>query len=114
MGKTYFNDPRAANPVADLDGDGHSNYAEFIAGSNPLDAGSVFKMVGLQATIQSNETRVIIRWASFEGMTYSIWSATFVGVGVLGGGEYCCDTPVNTFSGTFGITNGFFRLGVAR
>src|SRR5205085_3159085 len=32
----YFGSPTAASPTADADGDGMSNYAEFVAGTNPL------------------------------------------------------------------------------
>ena len=113
--KLYFNDPRAANPLADADGDGQSNYAEFIAGSNPTDANSVFKVLALQATLQTNGTHVVIRWASFEGMTYSIWSATRAqGPDSLVGANIPATPPANTFIGTFGGTNGFFRVGAAR
>jgi hypothetical protein len=113
--KLYFNDARAANPVADVDGDGHSNYAEFIAGSNPLDANSVFKILGLQATFQTNRTHITIQWASFEGMTYSIWSATFAqGQGAMVASNIAATPPFNRFSASFSNTNGFFRLGVGR
>jgi len=33
----YFGSPTAASPTADDDGDGMSNYAEFVAGTNPTD-----------------------------------------------------------------------------
>jgi hypothetical protein len=105
--KLYFNDPRAANTLA--------NYAEYLAGSNPLDASSIFKVVGLQATLQTNGTHVVIRWASFEGMTYSVWSATLVqGPSVLAATNIAATPPMNTFTATLANTNGFFRVGAAR
>ncbi len=113
--KLYFNDPRAANPLADADGDGQSNNAEFMAGSNPLDAHSVFKVESLQATRQTNGTQIVIRWASFEGSTYSIWSATKAqGPYSVAAINITATPPVNTFSGTLSVTNGFFRVGAAR
>ena len=113
--KLYFNDPRTANPVVDTDDDGITNRDEFLAGSSPVDASSVFKIVGLQTTIQTNGTHVVIRWASFEGMTYSIWRATHVqGQDSLVTANIPATPPVNTFEGTFGSTNGFFRVGATR
>lgn len=113
--KLYFNDPRAADPLADTDGDGRSNDAEFIAGSNPLDTNSAFRIAGMQAVRETNGTMVTIRWASFEGSTYSIWSATIVQ------GPYSvlvtnipATPPLNTFMITVIGTNDFFRIGVAR
>lgn len=113
--KLYFNDPRTANPLSDTDGDGQLNYAEFLAGSNPLDPHSVFRIEGYQATRQTNGMHVVIRWASFEGSTYSIWSATLVQCPYsLVATNIAATPPVNTFSGTLASSNGFFRVGAAR
>jgi hypothetical protein len=113
--KLYFNDPRAADPLADADGDGQSNHAEFLAGSNPLDANSAFRITGMQAVWQTNGTQIVIRWASFEGSTYSIWSATVVqGPYSMIATNIAATPPLNTFSGTTTGSNGFLRVGVAR
>lgn len=113
--KLYFNDARAANPLADTDGDGHSNFAEFNTGSNPLDANSVLKIVGLQATVQTNGTQILIRWASFEGSTYSIWRATVVqGPYSVVATNIAATPPLNTFTGAIASTNGLFRVGATR
>lgn len=113
--KLYFNDPRTANPLADPDGDGHSNQAEFIAGSNPLDATSIFRIVGHEASRSTNGTHIVIRWASFDGSTYSIWSAT------TAHGQYTVATtnvsatpPINTYIGIVAGSNQFFRVRTAR
>lgn len=113
--KLYFNDPRAADSLTDSDGDGHSNVAEFMAGSNPLDAHSVFRIEGYQAMRQTIGTQIVIRWASFAGSTYSIWSATLVqGPYLLIATDITATPPLNTFSGIVSSTNGFFRVGAAR
>lgn len=113
--KLYFNDPRAANPLADTDGDGHSNYAEFIAGSNPLDSNSMFRITGMQGVWQTNGTQIVIRWASFGGNTYSIWSAAVAqGPYSMIATNIAATPPVNAATNMLQISNVFFRIGVAR
>lgn len=113
--KLYFSDPRVANPLADDDGDGQSNAAEFAAGSNPRDANSVFRIESVQAVRLTNGTQVVIRWASFEGATYSIWSANVVqGPYAAIAAGLPATPPMNTFNGILSGTNGFVRLRVDR
>ena len=91
------------------------NYAEFMAGSNPLDAHSVFRIEGYQAMRQTIGTQIVIRWASFAGSTYSIWSATFVdGPYLLIATDISATPPFNTLNQIVSSTNGFFRVGAAR
>lgn len=52
----------------DPDGDGMANLAEFLAGTNPLDARSVFKITGPLRT--SNEVRLL--WATRANKTYQL------------------------------------------
>ncbi|HYG33264.1 MAG TPA: hypothetical protein VEC99_00680 [Clostridia bacterium] len=73
--KLYFNDPRGTLALVDADGDGLSNLAEFLAGSDPLDPQSVFRIVQLETKREAQGVRVSVRWASFEGGVYSIWVA---------------------------------------
>lgn len=113
--KLYFNDPRAALATADPDGDGHSNYAEFLSGSNPLDAQSVFRITEMQTMRQTNGTAVTIRWASFDGGNYSIWSATVAeGPYSVIATNIAATPPVNTVSNLLLGSSAFFRIGVAR
>jgi hypothetical protein len=113
--KLYFNDPRVANPLADPDGDGVSNYDEYLAGSNPLDAHSTFKITGFATALQTNGTAITIRWASFEGGKYSIWAATAVkGPYSVVAANIDATPPLNLFGGVVGSSNAFFRVGVSR
>jgi hypothetical protein len=61
----------------DPDGDGMSNLAEFLAGTNPLDANSVFKITG--AVRASNEVQVL--WATRTNKTYQLQQSDELGNG---------------------------------
>ena len=55
----------------DSDGDGMSNYKEFLAGTDPTDGNSVLK-VRLQATPQG----LFLNWNSHPGLMYQVWSSS--------------------------------------
>ena len=57
----------------DSDGDGMSDYAEFIAGTNPTNAAS--KLVFLGATLQTNKL-VQLEWAAIPGRLYQVQTST--------------------------------------
>ena len=57
----------------DSDGDGMSDYAEFIAGTNPTNAAS--KLVFLSVTAQSNRF-VQLQWAAIPGRIYQLQTLT--------------------------------------
>ncbi|MDB6057477.1 MAG: hypothetical protein JWO95_1321, partial [Verrucomicrobiales bacterium] len=57
------------NPNADDDGDGQSNYAEYIAGTNPKDATSALKII---SSACDAEGHVTITWTSVGGTQYRI------------------------------------------
>ncbi|MGA2866861.1 MAG: S8 family serine peptidase [Verrucomicrobiota bacterium] len=57
----------------DTDGDGMSDYAEFIAGTNPTNAAS--KLIFLAATLQTNDL-VQFQWAAIPGRIYQVQTST--------------------------------------
>ena len=57
----------------DTDGDGMSDYAEFIAGTNPTNAAS--KLAFLSVTVQSNRF-VQLQWAAIPGRAYQLQTLT--------------------------------------
>jgi subtilisin family serine protease len=59
--------------LTDTDGDGMTDYAEFIAGTNPTNAAS--KLVFLSVTVQSNRF-VQMQWAAVPGRVYQVESST--------------------------------------
>ncbi len=56
----------------DSDGDGMSDYAEFIAGTNPTNAAS--KLIFLSVTVQPDQT-VQLQWAATPGRLYQVESS---------------------------------------
>jgi hypothetical protein len=61
------------NLATDSDGDGMSDYAEFIAGTDPTNAAS--KLVLLSATTLTNRM-VQLEWASIPGRLYQVYRTT--------------------------------------
>ena len=55
-------------PDADFDGDGKTNYDEYVAGTIPTDAQSIFKV----QEVFSNGSRAGLRWHAAEGRTYRV------------------------------------------
>jgi glucose/arabinose dehydrogenase len=89
------------DPNADPDHDGMSNYAEFWAGTDPLNAGSVLR---IESPLQISGGQPQIRWPTVVGKTYVVqystdlvsWNA--VGTPVQGDGSVATVTGASTVS----------------
>jgi hypothetical protein len=57
------------DPNGDYDRDGMSNTAEDLAGTNPLDANSLLRILNLA---DGN----LLTWSSVSGKTYRVWATT--------------------------------------
>jgi T5SS/PEP-CTERM-associated repeat protein len=57
----------------DKDGDGATNYAEYVAGTNPTNAASLFRLTILAG--QDDQT-VTLEFDSAEGITHEVWYAS--------------------------------------
>ncbi|MGP8198824.1 MAG: hypothetical protein ACLQU4_04905 [Limisphaerales bacterium] len=68
---TVSNALSAAN--ADPDGDGASNWAEYVAGTNPLDSTSVFQ---LQPGGSSSSSSFTLQWPSVVNKSYTVQSSS--------------------------------------
>jgi hypothetical protein len=65
----YFGDSWPA-PTFDSDGDGASNYAEFLAGTNPTNSSSALR-VRLERTAQG----MFLNWNTEPGLIYQVQSS---------------------------------------
>ncbi|MDF7808736.1 S8 family serine peptidase [Pontiellaceae bacterium B12219] len=65
----YFSSLTGAVASADLDDDGSSNYSEYIAGTLPNNADSVFQITTHDF---SSSSGTIINWSTVEGRVYSV------------------------------------------
>jgi hypothetical protein len=103
-------DPRAGADL-DPDGDGTSNMNEFLAGTDPLDAGSAMRVLSLERESAS----ATIRWSSIPGKVYQVewcelldgtWSESLPGSRVL------AENEVTIFNDptTGGINRRFYRV----
>jgi len=89
---------------ADPDGDGASNWQEFVAGTNPLDATSVFQFLpGLSAS----GSGFTLQWPSVVNKTYSVQSSsstdgnwTTVASGLIGNSQFLQWADTNASAST--------------
>ncbi len=108
----YFGSPTAASPTADDDGDGMSNYAEFVAGTNPKDPTDRLA----PTSVTSDGTTVTLTFRSVALKRYQLeyaadivspaWTSLGNLVAASSSSLTIADTP-----GT-GVTTRFYRLRV--
>lgn len=68
------------NPNYDADGDGQSNGAELLAGTDPLDPLSVFEMTGV---VQTNGNSIRVDWTTVGGHSYVVQTNGDLGSGTF-------------------------------
>lgn len=67
----YFSSADDYGALDDPDHDGSDNYSEFIAGTLPNNAGSVFSVTGQSAELPAG-TPFTLSWSTVEGRVYSV------------------------------------------
>lgn len=72
-----FNPASAGDAGADADGDGRTNLHEFVAGTDPKSASSLFTIHSFQRPVTGNAATVT--WSSVPGKRYQIQKSTSLG-----------------------------------
>jgi hypothetical protein len=101
----------------DSDGDGMNNWQEYVAGTNPTNASSVFQITGAQVTA---DAQFILRWSSVSNRLYDVSHATNLAAGagafmaLPGGTNLPATPPQNTWTDSLSRATGptFYRISV--
>src|SRR6266404_494284 len=99
----YFGTLTGTDPNADPDQDGANNRAEWLAGTNPLQTSSAFRILSVQRTNQD----VRITWNTVGGHNYTLQNAPGLG----GGATNFTDLSAISVDGTNEGTTNFLHLG---
>ena len=106
----YFGQLTGTDPNADPDHDGEDNLAEFLAGTNPTNALSVFKLNNPSAT----QPRYTIQWQSVTNHYYNVLRYTnlLTGPGTFVQTNIAATPPLNLFTDAppANAKNVFYRL----
>lgn len=98
------------NPNADSDGDGVSNYLEYLGGTDPTDRHSLLTMTNIQPDPQAG---IVISWQSAPSKTYSILRSSSLAQGFIPLQTHIPATaPLNSFRDptATGIGPYFYRV----
>lgn len=110
--RVHFGGLGIACPTCDFDHDGATDWQEYVAGTDPTDANSVFKVVDLQ---QPGNGETVLRWTSVAGKSYAIEKSTDLTAGFY---ELVADVlatpPLNTYTDVNppGASGVFYRIRV--
>jgi subtilisin family serine protease len=109
----YFGHLTGSDPNADPDHDGMNNLAEWIAGTNPTNAASVFRLRLVSAT---NANNIVVSWPSVAGRNYWLIRSTNLPAGFnsVVSSNIAATAPTNTLSDTTVLPGNsrFYRVGV--
>jgi hypothetical protein len=107
----YFGRLTGTDPNADPDGDGASNLAEWLAGTNPTNATSCFRLA-IPNTSPTNG--FVVQWPSVAGKFYRVQRATnlLTGFNTLVQTNIAATPPTNTMVDTVILQGNaqFYRL----
>jgi subtilisin family serine protease len=109
----YFGHLTGTAPNADPDHDGMNNLAEWIAGTNPTNSASVFRLTLVSAT---NANNIVVSWPSVAGRNYWLIRSTNLPTGFnsVVSSNIAATAPTNTLTDTTVLTGNsrYYRVGV--
>jgi len=98
----------------DFDGDGMTNWAEYIAGTDPTDAASFFAFT--KVVHMGQTTRDALEWYSASNRVYSIYGSPALSVNAVDysliASNIVCTPPRNVFTNTTMPSARFYRVQV--
>lgn len=101
-------DPLATGPNADPDHDGASNYAEYIAGTNPRDPNDVLK-----AALHVGNGALSLEWPGKTNRRYNVLQADNLdGSFGVWSNDIAPTPPLNRISLPLDANSGFYRVQV--
>jgi hypothetical protein len=97
--------------ATDADGDGQPNLAEYLAGTNPQAAASVFAIQSITTTAAD---QITLTWPGVSGRSYQVWSSPDLGDWTAVGPVIPCAAtgPLSANVPTAGASRLFFKLSV--
>jgi hypothetical protein len=104
--QAHFGNSLSAWPstAADTDGDGMSNWQEFLAGTNPTNAGSALMM-----SLQKSNQGFFLNWNTTPGQTYQVqMTANFASWSNVGSPRFAAGTSDSIYVGMG--TVGYYRV----
>jgi hypothetical protein len=101
----------------DADSDGMNNWQEYRSGTNPTNAGSVFRIISGQMI---SSTQFVVRWSSVSNRLYDVSRATNLATGggaflpLTGATNLTATPPQNTWTDSVSRASppGFYRVSV--
>jgi len=96
------------SPNFDADGDGQSNTNEFLAGTDPLNPASNFRLLSI---VKTNAQNLRLDWTTVAGHNYVVQRLTNSSASVTG--QFVDVSPVITFGGTGEGTTNWVQVGSA-
>jgi hypothetical protein len=107
----YFGSPTAAVANADTDGDGMTNWQEYVAGTDPTKRDSA--LVQFVPTTAAELDPFVLRWASETNRFYTVYDSTNLSTGFVPRFFHLSGTPPwNYFTNTTPGPVRFFRIRV--
>ena len=102
------------DPNGDADGDGQTNAAEDLAGTNPLDATSALRITGVVRNASAHTTQVT--WSSVAGKQYQVEAASDLATGTFTAvsGTITATGTVTTYTDTSTNPKEFYRVKVTQ
>lgn len=107
----YFGGITNAVADADEDGDGACNLCEYIAGTDPTDSNSVFRVQGLE---QDAAADLILSWQAVSGRVYTVQFSETLPWSVAQEWSVAAEPPDVRWTNSLpGSATGYYRIGVS-